>query len=60
MKNFKQPPNNLIYMLNQSLWLNENLKIDKNVLYNKQLIDKGILYIKYIVDDNGNFHDIQN
>ncbi len=27
MQNFKQPSNNLIHMLNQSLWSNENLKI---------------------------------
>ncbi len=53
MKDFKKTPKNLIQILNQSLWLNEDLKIAH--LYNKQFIDKGILYIKDILDDNGNF-----
>ncbi len=55
MKNFKKTPKNLIQILNQSLWLNENLKINNAHLYNKQFIDKGILYIKDILNDNGNF-----
>ncbi len=38
-------PKNLIQILNQSLWLNENLKINNTYLYNKQFIEKGILHI---------------
>ncbi len=55
MKDFKKTPKNLIQILNQSLWLNENFKINNAYLYNKQFIDKGILYIKDILYDNGNF-----
>ncbi len=54
-KDFKKTHKNLIQILNQSLWLNENLKINNAHLYNKQFFDKGILYIKDILDDNGNF-----
>ncbi len=43
--------------MNQSLLLNENLKIVNKPLYNKHFIDKGILYIKNILDGNGNFLD---
>ncbi len=55
MKNFKQSPNNLIQMLNQSVWLNEHLQIDKvkffiiNASYTKEF------YIKDILDENGIF-----
>ncbi len=55
MKHFKQPPSKLIQILNQSRWLNENLKINNKYMYNKQFINKGILYIKDILDGNGDF-----
>ncbi len=55
MKDFKKIPKNLIQILNQSLWLNENLKINNTYLYSKHFINKGILYIKDILDNNGNF-----
>ncbi len=55
MKDFKKTPTNLIPILNQSLWLNENLKINNTYLYSKYFIDKGILYIKDSLDNNGNF-----
>ncbi len=55
MKKFKQTPSNLIQILNQSIWLNENLKINNKYMYNKQFTNKGILYIKDILDDNGDF-----
>ncbi len=55
MKNFKQTPSNLIQILNQSLRLNENLKISNKYMYNKQFINKGIVYIKDILDDEGDF-----
>ncbi len=55
MKDFKKTPTNLIQILNLSLWLNENLKINNTYLYSKHFIDKVILYIKDILDNNGNF-----
>ncbi len=51
MKDFKKTPKNLIQILKQSLWLNENLKINNKHLYNKQFIDKGILYVIVISED---------
>ncbi len=55
MKHFKQTPSNLIQILNQSLWLNENLQINNKYMYNQQFINKGILYIKDILGDKGDF-----
>ncbi len=55
MKSFKQTPSNLIQIPNQTLWLNENLKINNKCMYNKQFINKGILYIKDILGDKGDF-----
>ncbi len=51
----KKTPTNSIQILNQSLWLNENVKINNTYLYSKHFIDKGILYIKDILDNNVNF-----
>ncbi len=55
MKDFKKIPKNVILILNQSLWLNEKLKINNTYLYSKQFIDKGFLYIKDILVNSGNF-----
>ncbi len=55
MNNFKQTPSNLIHILNQSLWLNENLQINNKYMYNKQFINKGILYKKDILEDKIDF-----
>ncbi len=55
MKDFKNTLKILMQILNQTLRLNENFKINNKSLYNKQFIDKDILYIKYILDENANF-----
>ena len=48
-------------VLQQMLWYNKNIIINKKSLYNKHFIDKGILQIRDIVNENGeikSFEDI--
>ncbi len=46
MRFFKKEPNNLIEILNQSLWLNENLKVNHKYIYYKLGENRGISYLK--------------
>ena len=53
MKHFTHEPANTKDILNQSLWLNENLKINKNYIYFKEWENKGIHKISHLYNQVG-------
>ncbi len=52
MKYFKLEPVNLMDILTQSLWLNNNVTTNKELLYWKTLEDQGIAQLKDILNNN--------
>ncbi len=55
MKFFKKEPTNIKEIVNQSLWLNNNIKIDNTHIYYKHWENKGINKIGDIIDGYGHF-----
>ena len=55
MKFFKNEPTNLNEILKQSLWLNENIKINSEYIYYKKWDEKGVNKIKHIINEFGIF-----
>ncbi len=53
MKYFKQKPEIIIEITDQSLWLNEYIKINKKYVYFKNWEIKGIHKISDIMDNSG-------
>ena len=42
-------------VINQCLWYNKKITINRNTLHSKSFVDKGIVQIKHILKDNGYF-----
>jgi hypothetical protein len=59
MKYFKKKPECLDEILDESLWLNENIKMNKEYIYIKEWEQKNIQKIRDLFDDFGNLllHD---
>jgi hypothetical protein len=53
MKHFKKDPINTAEILNQSLWLNENIKMNNMYIYHKHWEKQGINRIKDIFNEHG-------
>ena len=59
MKHFKQKPTNNSEILNESLWLNEHIKLNGKYIYKNRWIIKGINTLKDLTDKYGSFLNIQ-
>ncbi len=56
MSHFKNEPNTSQDILEQSLWLNNNIKINNKIIYWKSWTNAGIMYINDIIKQhNGIF-----
>ncbi len=55
MKFFINGPECISDILNESLWLNDNIMVNKNYLYLKSWENNGISPIRDILNDNGEF-----
>jgi len=55
MKHFKKEPNNINEILNQSLWLNNNIKMNNTYIYHKHWGGKNINKIRDLIDEYGCF-----
>ena len=58
MKYFKKESNNIHEILDQSLWYNENLKINKDYIYLRNWESAGINTIRDLLSDYGTFFNI--
>jgi len=55
MKHFKQTPNNITDILDQSLWLNKHITIQNKPIYWKHWQNKGIMTVSNILDHENKF-----
>ncbi len=55
MKFFKNGPECISDILNESLWLNDNIMVNKNYLYLKNWENNGISQVRDILNENGEF-----
>jgi hypothetical protein len=58
MKYFKKEPNNIHEILDQSLWYNENLKMNKDYIYLRNWEYEGRNTIRDLLSDYGTFSNI--
>ncbi len=59
MNDFKTEPNNILQILNQSLWLNKYITVNKKFLHIQSWKNKGINQVKDILNEKYEFlnHD---
>ena len=60
MNHFKKEPDNILQILNQSLWLNKYITVNKKFVHIKSWENKGINQVKDMLNEKCDFLIIKN